>query len=141
MAKKTKKVKRLAGSIEKEKALILIGKKYSEELKVKATSYELEFKKILDQVGTPYIFQHPVVCEQNYLYILDFYIPEYRIAIELDGSQHYTKQGLKKDKRRSKNLEKIGIFVKRLKNYNVKLVTVKMITEYFNLINNLKCGK
>jgi very-short-patch-repair endonuclease len=136
MARK-KKTKRLAGSVEKEKALIVVGKKYAKELKDKATYYELEFQKILHQVGEPFIFQHPVVCEQNYLYILDFYIPKYNIAIELDGAQHYTKQGKKKDKQRTKKLEKLGIAVKRICNYNVKLVTTKMLLEYFGRLQLL----
>ena len=30
-------------------------------------------------------------------YILDFYCAKYKVAIELDGSQHYEKEGKEKD--------------------------------------------
>lgn len=124
MAKK-RKTKR--GSLEKEKFLIELGKQYAKELTEKATIYELEFKQILDQLGVEYYFQVPIVCEKNFLYILDFYLPQYKIVFEIDGWQHETKEGRKEDRIRTRRLGKLGLVVKRIKNFNVKMVTPDLI--------------
>lgn len=124
MAKK-RKTKR--GSLEKEKFLLELGAKYAKELTERATVPELEFKQILDKSGVEYQFQVPIVCERNFLYILDFYLPKYKIVFEIDGWQHDTKEGIKEDKIRTRKLNKLGIAVKRVKNFNVKLVTPEVI--------------
>lgn len=46
-------------------------------------------------------------------YILDYYSPEYKLAIEADGGQHYLETGLAKDERRTQALAKAGIKVIR----------------------------
>jgi very-short-patch-repair endonuclease len=46
-------------------------------------------------------------------YILDFYCPKLKLAIELDGGQHNQKETRDKDVRRSKELNKYGIKVIR----------------------------
>ena len=52
-------------------------------------------------------------------YIIDFYCNENKIAIELDGSQHYKDDGRKKDISRDKYLNEIGIKVLRFSNVDV----------------------
>ena len=52
-------------------------------------------------------------------YILDFYCSSAKIAIELDGSQHYEEEGIKKDIEREKYLNNQGIKVLRYSNYEV----------------------
>lgn len=52
-------------------------------------------------------------------YIVDFYIAEAKIAIELDGSQHYKNEGIKADKKRDQNLTELGITVLRYSNAEV----------------------
>ena len=52
-------------------------------------------------------------------YILDFYCPKAKLAIELDGSQHYTESGLDYDKRRTEYLREQGISVMRIINPDV----------------------
>ena len=49
-------------------------------------------------------------------YIADFYIPSCRLAIELDGSQHYEEAGLKYDQRREEAFAERGIAVARYPN-------------------------
>ena len=44
-------------------------------------------------------------------YIVDFYCHEARLIIELDGSQHYEKEGLLKDKIRTEQIENRGLTV------------------------------
>ncbi|MBI1803103.1 MAG: DUF559 domain-containing protein [Ignavibacteriae bacterium] len=46
-------------------------------------------------------------------YILDFYCAKSRLCIELDGSQHYTNEGRKKDEMRDSNLQEQGVKVLR----------------------------
>ena len=49
-------------------------------------------------------------------YIADFYCHKARLVIELDGSQHYTKDGLLKDKIRTERIEKRNLTVLRIPN-------------------------
>ena len=52
-------------------------------------------------------------------YIVDFYIAEKQIVIELDGSQHYTPVNRKKDSIRDEYLRSLGITVLRYSNNTV----------------------
>ena len=52
-------------------------------------------------------------------YILDFYCAEAKIAIELDGSQHYEQEAKKKDAERDRFLSEQGITVLRYTNIEV----------------------
>ena len=52
-------------------------------------------------------------------YILDFYSPEYKLAIEADGGQHYTKDGIARDAIRSQELETCGIRILRLNDLDI----------------------
>ena len=54
-------------------------------------------------------------------YILDFYCNRAKIAIEIDGSQHYEDDGRKYDDRRTEILEKQGIKVLRFSNYEINM--------------------
>ncbi|OGX87061.1 endonuclease domain-containing protein [Hymenobacter glacialis] len=49
-------------------------------------------------------------------YILDFYCPEERLAIELDGAGHYTVSGNQHDAARTAYLNTLGIRVIRFEN-------------------------
>ena len=49
-------------------------------------------------------------------YILDFYCPEERIAVELDGAGHYTVTGNLHDATRTAYLNALGIQVVRFEN-------------------------
>ena len=53
-------------------------------------------------------------------YIVDFYCPSGKLAIELDGSQHYTDEGISNDKERDEHLKLLGINVLRFRNEEVK---------------------
>ena len=52
-------------------------------------------------------------------YIVDFYCHDARLIIELDGSQHYEDEGLKKDKIRTERIEKRNLTVLRIPNNEV----------------------
>ena len=52
-------------------------------------------------------------------YIVDFYCAEYKLVIELDGSQHYEHNGILKDSKRDEYLESLGLSVLRYSNLDV----------------------
>ena len=54
-------------------------------------------------------------------YILDFYCPKKRIAIEVDGSQHYTEDGLEYDNIRTETLNEYDITIIRITNEEVRV--------------------
>ena len=53
-------------------------------------------------------------------FIADFYCHAARLVIEIDGSQHYTEEGKKKDEFRTEILEGYDLKVIRFTNYQVK---------------------
>lgn len=52
-------------------------------------------------------------------FIMDFYCAAAKLAIELDGSQHYTLEGMVRDEERTAFLEANGIMVLRFSNADV----------------------
>ena len=66
-------------------------------------------------------------------YIVDFYCAKARLAIELDGSQHFSEEGERYDGFRTERLEKYDIKVIRF--YNLQIDTqFKEVCEYIDLI-------
>ena len=52
-------------------------------------------------------------------YILDFYAPQIKLAIELDGSQHYEETNSNHDQQRDCNLARNGIATLRYSNNDI----------------------
>lgn len=52
-------------------------------------------------------------------FIADFYCHKARLVIELDGNQHYTKDGLEYDDERTKILNAYDVNVIRFSNYDI----------------------
>ncbi len=52
-------------------------------------------------------------------YIADFYCAKARLAIELDGGEHYTSEQAEKDQVRTKELESMNLTVVRICNLDV----------------------
>ena len=52
-------------------------------------------------------------------YIADFYSAKAKIVIELDGSEHYTDEGIIYDKKRTIFLEQYGLTVLRIPNTEI----------------------
>ena len=80
-------------------------KDFARELRKNSTYAEIELWKILkgkQMHGYDFHRQKPI---DNY--IVDFYCPELKLAIEVDGSSHIDQD--KKDKVRQDSLEKFGI--------------------------------
>jgi very-short-patch-repair endonuclease len=52
-------------------------------------------------------------------YIADFYCPKVKVVIEVDGSQHYDDEGLKRDCERDRYFNSLGITVLRYSNLQI----------------------
>ena len=52
-------------------------------------------------------------------YIVDFYCPQAKLVIELDGGQHYTEEGKEQDKVRDEYLVSLGLQVLRFSDREV----------------------
>ena len=52
-------------------------------------------------------------------FIVDFYCPKFKLAIELDGAYHFTEENRIYDDNRTKHLNSLGIKVIRFENYEV----------------------
>ena len=52
-------------------------------------------------------------------FILGFYCAKARLAVELDGSQHYENKGINHDEQRTEYLESLGIYVLRFTNSEI----------------------
>jgi len=90
---KTDTVKQIAG----EEAFLA---KCAKKLKRRPTLAEAEFKKKLDYWGIEYIFQWPFY-HFGYGGVCDFYLPEYRMAVEVDGGYHLNPDQMERDKIRN----------------------------------------
>lgn len=106
------------GTKAQRRAKYILANKYRRELVKNQTNPEKVFQYILDQLGVKYKFQFIVYPEKSF-FILDFFIPEYNLIIEVDGKHHYTQEGLTKDSERDNLLVAMGYTVKRFKNDEV----------------------
>lgn len=67
-----------------------------------------------EQLGVKFRRQHSI---GNY--IADFYCPSIKLVIELDGSQHFTPEGLEYDKIRENFMKSLEIKILRFNNNDV----------------------
>ncbi|GAA4298901.1 endonuclease domain-containing protein [Nibribacter koreensis] len=92
-------------------------KEYRKSLRDKLTPAEAflwSYLKGSQLAGRKFRRQHSVG-----FYILDFYCPSERIAIELDGAHHYTEAGQENDMERTAFLNNLYIKVLRFENKDV----------------------
>lgn len=52
-------------------------------------------------------------------FIADFYCQKANLIIEINGAQHYSEEGIKKDKYRTEKLERYGLTVIRFSNIQI----------------------
>ena len=52
-------------------------------------------------------------------YIVDFYCPSAKVIVELDGGQHYTQEGIRRDQVRDKSLESLSVIILRFSDSEV----------------------
>ena len=81
------------------------------------TRHELALEPAIAALGFAYRFQHPVWGAAAFL---DYYWPDLRVAVEIDGAWgHSTAEDKKKDRARTARLDKLGILVVRVTNGQV----------------------
>lgn len=69
-----------------------------------------------------FLRKYPLQFRRQYVignYIVDFYCHKAKLAIELDGSQHYEQAGINYDRQRTQYLQTQGIQVLRFTNLEV----------------------
>jgi len=64
-------------------------------------------------------------------YIVDFYCPEAKLVIEIDGGQHYSEEGSAKDKMRDAHLSNLGLTVFRFSAREVFENTTGVLEQIF----------
>lgn len=77
-------------------------------------SYVWQKLRARQLLGLKFRRQHP--CPP---FVLDFYCVALKLAIELDGSQHFTAEQLAYDRRRTYHLQSLGITMLRFDNQQV----------------------
>ena len=68
-------------------------------------------------------------------YVVDFYCPEEKLVVELDGEVHFDEEAIKYDKKKTEYLESLGLTVIRFENNDVLKNTdyvLNKIKECFN---------
>lgn len=90
-----------------------------EEMLCRARGLRREMTPHERRLWYEYLRTYPVKFRKQYVldgFILDFYCMKARIAIELDGNQHYDPDALKYDEQRTAFLKRKGILVLRYRN-------------------------
>ncbi len=73
-------------------------------------------------------------------YVIDFYCPELKLAIEIDGSSHDSAEARQYDKQRQKCIEECGIAFLRFRNDEVKNEIDAVVKRLSTVINEKKKG-
>jgi very-short-patch-repair endonuclease len=71
----------------------------------KQTSSELKFAEILRELNIRFMPQKGFISGNNFC-IVDFYLPDYKTCIEIDGGYHYQPSQIKRDLNRDYYLNK-----------------------------------
>lgn len=87
---------------------------YAAQLRKQATPAENLFRAHLAALGLPYRFQHGVF--KPHYRIVDFYLPEQNLIVEIDGPYHDREKDLKRDEELQKTQ---GVRILRLTNEQV----------------------
>lgn len=121
--KKLKKERKLNYKDQKTKELIKRANEFRSNLISKQTDSEKILKAKLKSNSIKYEFQKIVFTKTSF-YILDFYLPDYDLVIEVDGEYHFTLEQKTLDNKRSKDLKEIGYKrIRRLKNSEANSIT------------------
>jgi very-short-patch-repair endonuclease len=107
--------------------------KHSQNLRCKPTDAERKLwsKLRLKQLNGSQFYRQRVIGN----YIVDFCSPASKLVVEVDGSQHYTDEGIAEDKIRDSYLQDCGFKVLRYNDYEV-LTNIEGVVE--NILENIK---
>ena len=105
------------------------------ELRESANVYEHIIGELLLKNGVEFVHQAPFVFRPRTIYFCDFYLPNERVVIEVDGTYHSASDMLKKDSERDNNFKSIGVKVVRINNCetgDLKMLSLRL-SEYIKL--------
>ncbi len=74
-------------------------------------------------------------------YIADFYCPQLKLIVEIDGGQHYEEKSIEYDLARSAFFYDLGIVVKRYTNIDIKENLVEATDDLLEFCKNLEMKK
>jgi very-short-patch-repair endonuclease len=109
-------------------------KKYRRELRKKMTPAEVALWQMLRNRqldGIRFVRQYSL---NNY--IMDFYCPQFHLAIELYGDVHFDEFHIEKDKVRAQFLENKGIRILRFENFEVFQYPERTLNEIRRYLHN-----
>ena len=95
---------------------------YNQKLKEKARELRKDMTEQERHLWYCFLKDYPIkIYRQRVIgnYIVDFYCSKAKVVIEIDGSQHYTDEGIDYDDYRTEMIEEFGIKVIRFSNYDV----------------------
>ena len=72
------------------------------------------------------------------IYVVDFYCPEVKLAIEADGATHYTDEEIKYDKLRQMSIENLGVTFLRFTNSEIYEYMFNVLEKIKSVIEELK---
>lgn len=122
---------------------------FKEKRIVNQTNSEVNFESILQELNMNYekkkiVFYAKNGSDKKSFFLLDFYLPEYKCCIEIDGGYHKSKEVKESDSVRTKILKKEGIWVIRFANKTVdeyRELTIKTLNERLDSYKNVADDK
>ena len=115
---------------DKVKWLTGFGKRMSKKLTTNASHPEKILLEILKKLPYKYEFQKPIICREQFLYIMDFYFPDLNICIEIQSKAwHSTKEQIKQDSIKKRRIQKEGILVIYLWATQLEIITKEEIDQ------------
>ena len=108
-------------------------KKYSRELRKNMTGAEsrLWSRIRMKQIDGLQFFKQRIIGN----YIVDFYCPKAKLVIEVDGSQHYSSEGILAGNKRDGYLKTIGLTVLRFNDVDVFKNTEGVVERIVQVLN------
>lgn len=71
-------------------------------------------------------------------YIVDFYCHKAKLVIEIDGGQHFTREGRESDQSRDKYLRDLGLSILRFNNHEVLTNIEGVVGEIIRFLEEIK---
>lgn len=109
-------------------------KKIRKYLRNNATRAEKLLWQELKNIKIGYKFRRQQSINQ---YIVDFYCPEVKLIVELDGEVHNYENTSKKDYLRDLKLEALNYKIIRIKNYNILNNLIEVVENIKNICDHL----
>lgn len=115
----------------------VIANEFADNLRNRLTKSEKHFKKLLSKINIRHTSQKIIYKEKSF-YIADFYIPEKRLCIEIDGGYHTTPEQIVKDTERDAYLLANGYATWRMTNEEANALTtdalLQRLAEFKNVV-------